>query len=310
MKTITGSKKTGFGIILFLISLSAVHPFTLEIRARGGTRPINENYPFPSSEPLQVQRTVTIRHRGAAVDFFFTAGPGLYSGGNYSERKARSAENAFLSYEVTDADGNDLTQTSGISGSFPARPGGGWSNVEVNFVVSLTPDQFPRKGEYTDEIELRLYASSTASGTPHATEVIELTVTMAEVIDMQITHPGGVYGSGVQDYEIEFDPVLPGMTRQADLLVRANTVFSVEIESFRGGVLTIPDDTSTIAYRFVFDGKTTSLPAASPVPATTGESPTSWGGRSFPMVVEIQEYGLLPTAGTYTDTLNITILGQ
>ncbi len=292
-------------LLLGVCSMQTLYAQDFQFRARGDK---NQRLTYVLGQTVEATVSIRLRHRGPAVDYFVTANAGQHAGGDVQNRRAVSTEGNVLRYQVYDGSGNILSTTNGITGSFPQSTGGGWQETTIEIPLQLLPSEFPPAGEYTDTFALELYIGDSATGTPEETEEINVTVTMPEIVDLQVGPPGASYGSFGRTYSISIDPALPGMGDGADLLVLANTGFALEVSSDNGGVLRIGGLEDTLPYRFRFNGSWITIGGTGSFRITGTEPPTGIGGRSYSFFAEIEYYDTLPAAGNYTDVLNFTVV--
>ncbi|AFG36416.1 hypothetical protein [Spirochaeta africana] len=295
------SNRTLAGVLTVALLLTAVSlpGQTLEFRGNPG-RPVTGNYSV--SAPVEITRTVTIRHRQAATDYTLTVSPGS------SIRSAQHQQgSASLEYQILDAaTGQPLSDSYRINGSFPAS-GNQWQVREYDLVFRLLPGQLPMAGRYEDSPVLELYIGTQDTGQLADDSIINLRIDMDEVIDMQITPAGSGYGSGSTFYELNFENLLPHTAQQVDLGVLANTPYNVLVQSQNAANLRESISGDTVAYRFRFDGSPVDLASGTPVTAAASLAPTGSNGRTHTLQLEILPYTELPAAGTYQDEINITI---
>jgi len=292
-------------LLLGLCALQALYSQRFQFRAQGDK---NQDLTYVLGQTVEATIAVRFWHRGPAVDYFVTANAGTHAGGNVQNRQALSTAGNGLQYQVYDGSGSILSATNGITGSFPTFAAGGWQRSTLEIPLRILASAFPPAGEYTDTFDIELYIGSSATGTPVETEEISLTVTMPEIVDLQVGPPGATYGSYGQNYNINIDPALPGVGDGADLLVLANTSFALEVSSDNGGVLRIDGLEDTVPYRFRFNGSWITIGGTDSLRVTDAAQPTGIGGRSYSFFAEIDDYDTLPAAGTYSDVLNFTIV--
>lgn len=306
MKVKTGTIfKAALVLLLVLCPLQLIFAQTFQFQARGDK---TQQLTYVLGQTVESTIRVRLRHRGSAVDYFVTANAGQHAGGNVQNRRALSTVGNGLLYQVYDGNANILSTTNGITGSFPESTRGGWQETTIEVPLRILPSEFPPAGEYTDTFALELYIGSSASGTPAETEDINLTVTMPEIVDLQVGAPGASYGAFGRSYSMSIDPALPGVSDGGALLVLANTEFALEVSSDNGGVLRIAGLEDTLPYRFQFGGSWTTIADTGSIRITGAELATGIGGRSYPFFAEIDSYDTLPAAGIYTDVLNFTIV--
>jgi len=262
---------------------------------------------YSLTAPVEVTKSVTIRHRGPATSWFFTLSPGQNSGGNPLDRQTWDANSNPLFYQILDASGNILTNSQGFSGSFPAKTGG-FQSITVSYRVVLQIDQFPWAGSFTDLPQIQLYQGVDTTGILSDSADLPLTVTMQQVVDMRLVQRGGSYTSGVQDFVVTYPILTTGSVQEADLLVRTNVPYSVEMQSQNGGFLQHLSLPSTIPYQLIIDGNAVTFLSTTPIQVLLTQPPTGVAGQSYAISTSLPLNDLLPDAGQYQDVISITIV--
>ncbi|TVR85347.1 MAG: hypothetical protein EA428_15930 [Spirochaetaceae bacterium] len=292
-------------LLIGLCSMQVLYAQEFKFQTRSDK---NQRLTYVLGQTVEETISIWLRHKGPAVDYFVTANAGQHAGGNVQSRQALSTAGDGLQYQVYDGNGNILSATNGITGSFGANNQGRWQETTIEISLRILASAFPPAGDYTDTFDLELYIGSSATGNPVETADINLTVRMPEIVDLQVGPPGASYGSFGRAYNISIDPALPGVGDGAELLVLANTGFALEVSSDNGGFLTIGGLEDTVPYRFRFNGSWITIGGTGSFRITGVEQPTGVSGRSYPFYAEIDTYDDLPAAGTYSDVLNFTIV--
>lgn len=296
-------------LLLFLLGGLISWPLSAQVQLvfQGNPgKPVNLTYSLTAV--VESQTLADIRHRGPGTDWFMTLDSGLHSGGNPLGRKAASPTGKMLDYRILRGDGTVFTPVQGVAGTFPTKTGGGWNNAGANFTIQLVPDQFPEAGTYTDSIQVLLYQGTDSTGILKDSATMTLTVTMAQVVDMRITPPGQGYSAGTVNFTLDHSTLIGGEVRQADLLVRTNVPFSVEVASQNGGSLRNTVTGFLVPYLFKFQGGILTFSGTAPVAAVSAQPPSGPVGSVFSLETVTDAQGALPDSGSYQDILTFTVV--
>jgi spore coat protein U-like protein len=317
--TLTDKRTLRSAVILLLLFTASGSVSLHALKFRGAAPRIN-NVAFTLDQEVIVTETVKVNHRGGAVEYFLTFSAG--NSGDFTNRTLTEAGGAVMYYNIYDnaASRNILKDLSAqpsssqvLTDSFTAAEGGagGGTTHELSFTVILDPNQFPLAGQYQDLITIEMYAGTPAApepGGPVDTTELNITAQMDSVMELSVVPDGALFDSARTSLTLDFGVMYPGTGRDADLLVRANSSYSVSISSANGGIMPIQDatDTSTVPYTLTANGAQLDLSAGTDVLIASGAGPTTENGDRYDLRVVIGEYGMA-TEGTYMDSLSITV---
>lgn len=313
--------------ILMLVTMLAVSFFVTEglwsLSFRGRTPKIN-NAQFLLDQEVIISETIRVNHKGQGTDFFITFSTG--QSGQFANRYLLDpVSGGIMYYQVYDnaADRRILVDLSAgpslsqvLSGSFSdaeAAAGGG-TTKDLTFVVILDPDQFPLAGQYAEELRLELWAGTPDNprgGGPEDTAIMSMSAQMDQVMDISLVPSGGSFDSSRTELTLDFGELYAGSRRHADLMVRANSGYSVYMRSQNSGVMMIQDvtDTSSVPYSLSVAGGGVDLSSGTDVPVVPLGGPSTIRGDRYDVGVEIEDFGMA-TEGFYTDMLIITVAAQ
>lgn len=257
--------------------------------------------------------TLTVRHRGAATDFFLTFGPG--NGGSFEPRTMTDGTND-LSYYLVDnpASGTVLKDLSVspnpgevITGTFPEKNKGGWQSQEPSYTVQIAGGVF-LQGNYDDGVTVSLYQGTLSDYTFVESTTLDISARVRPVLELAIVEPGGFFDETRTNYTIDFGILSPDSVGSADLVVRSNGLFSISMSSQNAGqmVHSDPGDPSTIPYDLYINSGLVDLSSGGTVTVLNSQGPTEITGQRYPLEVEIPQLGF-PTEGSYSDSITITV---
>jgi len=319
-------KKWNRAVVMVLIVLTALL-FSADglwsLSFRGRTPKIN-NAQFLLDQEVIISETIRVNHKGQGTDFFITFSTG--QSGQFANRYLLDpVSGGIMYYQIYDnaaarrilvdlSAGPSSSQV--LSGSFTdAEAGaGGGTTKDMTFVVILDPDQFPLAGQYSEEVRLELWAGTAENplgGGPEATVIMSMSAQMDQVMDMSLVSSGGAFDAASTELTLDFGELYAGSRRYADLMVRANSGYSVYMRSQNSGVMMIQDvsDTSTVPYALSVAGGGVDLSSGADVPVVSLGGPSTIMGDRYTIGVEIEEFGMA-TEGFYTDMLIITVAAQ
>ncbi len=253
---------------------------------------------FEKEESFEVAN-VTIRHEGAACDWFLT-GASETGGGS----PQLFGPYGTLVYDVLhtpngpsllspDYTGNQFSRLRG-------RFGAGAGAQQVTLYIAIPPDQYVGGGSYSGQAILRLFRDDLASPELADQSPLGIIAPVASVLKVESMEAG----PGVRTLNVDLGNLEPGADRTLDFSVRSNALVRATVQSANRGKLTHRFGAPGIPYRLAIGdrlvdltGTTTSEPIAE---ATPTDLPVP-----FHIAVDPQPGA---AAGNYTDTLTITFI--
>lgn len=174
---------------------------------------------------------------------------------------------------------------------------------------------FP-SGTYRKVLAVNLYQGPFVQGGPYtyrATRNVTVNITVANTyVGVQITNPGGTYGSGMSAATLDFGTLSTGQFAARDAVVKSYLAYTLTFSSLNlGSLRPVSGATPNIPYAFTFEGTPRSLftPWTSGVYALL--NPATGAERNHPLTFTIGTVNpMLQSAGLYTDTLTVTITTQ
>lgn len=300
----------GFAIAsLLLVAGQVFGAYTLKISRI--SKSVKLDYPITGSATLT--ETIEVRHRGDAVSFFLTFSSGQSM--NSFDRRLVAPSGDALSYQLYDSLSSrnpllslsdDPTADNVLSGSFAAA--GNWQTTAMSYVIEVPADQYVTKDSYDDAFDVSLYEGDLSVQTLVDTGSVGLSVDVPELIELSVIPPGDPFDPSSTDLAFDFGLLAEGDTGQGDIVVRANAVFTLSLQSANRGVMANLDnsDASEIPYEFAFEGTVVSLASNQPVEVAIDEGPTGPAGTRYSFGVEILPYGMA-SEGMYEDSITVTV---
>lgn len=276
---------------------------------------------FLTDQEVAIPQTLNVRSKDEAGDYFITFSAGV--SGDFSQRELRSgAEVMYYNIYNNSNERTVLKDLSANPSSSEVLQGtittdelaetNGWLSHTHSYIIILDRDQFPAAGTYEDTVvTVTLYTGVPGSSQKVDQETLKISMTMNPVLEMAIVQDGAPLDTSDPNLTLDFGTLFAGAVREADLVVRSNSYYGVNLRSEQGGVMSIQDtsDTSTVPYILNVDGAAKSLAAGIDEPVTSSAAPTGITGEIYDMSVEIQEFGMA-TEGTYADIITITVSAQ
>ncbi len=307
--------KYAFAVALLLLATTSLYSIKLHQVTK------NVSSTFLTDQEVAISQTLNVRSKDEAGDYFITFSTGV--SGDFSQRELRSGTEVMY-YNIYDNSSErtvlkDLTANPSSSevlhGTITADElveTNGWLSNAHSYMIILDRDQFPAAGTYEDTVvTVTLYTGVPGSSQKVAQETLKISVIMNPVLEMAVVPDGAPLDTSDPNLTLDFGTLSAGAVREADLVVRSNSYYGVNLRSEQGGVMTIqdPTDTSTVPYILSVDGVAKNLPAGSDEPVTSSAAPTGITGEIYDLGVEIQEFGMA-TEGTYADIVTITVSAQ
>ncbi len=253
---------------------------------------------FDDEESFEVT-TVTIRHEGAACDYFLT-GTSQEAAGMPQLRGPYGA----LAFDVLRQPNGPSVISQDFSGTqlsrLQGRFGDGISAQQITLYVAIPPGQFVGGGAYSGQALLRLFRSDL--GAPELEDQAAIDVVASVPSTMKVESAEA--GPGNRALDVDLGNLEPGVQRALDFAVRSNAPVEVSVDSANRGILAHTAGARGIPYRLTVAGQAVDLTA--PVE----RSPATQATRSpqsipFQITVDPQPGA---AAGSYSDTLTITFV--
>ncbi len=242
---------------------------------------------------------ISVRHIGAACQFFLTAAPLSGSGGNtlngpgdplYFDLLRTTSGPSFLS---TDFEG---TATSRVEGQF----GPGRAVQGATLFVSIPSNQFVRGGTYSGQVMVRLFR--TDSGIHELIQESPLIILAPVASVLKVSSQD--FPQGTRETTIDLGDLSRAARREIDFNIMSNAQVSVAFQSANRGKLAHGAGAPAIAYNVAFGGENIDLSGA----GSSGRINYAPKAQESAVPVEIRVPAPrgLPAAGQYSDQLTIT----
>ncbi len=194
-----------------------------------------------------------------------------------------------------------------ILGSFAANAPKN-ATTDVSFAALVSPLSLPPPGSYVANLKADLYASSyPLSGAPVDSLTFSVSVTVGSFFDVSLAPSGGSFSLASTSVALAFGVLAGGDSRGLDVLVRSNLGYSMTLGSANGGALANALDGSLLGYGLAFGGRAVSLSPGLPAPVVAGAAPTYSSPARYGLAVTISPFVDLPTEGSYSDALTISV---
>ncbi len=284
----------------------------VRMRIRSISRFVTADYYM--DDKVQIEETIVIGHRGDATDFFLTFSAGS-SGDFFNRTLSTNQYTDTINYQLYKTTSEqrvlkDLTAAASdddvITGYFAASKG--WQETQVSYVYSIPKDQFIPKTNYSDTIDVILYEGTLSSWNEQNSRRVRFRADVWDSVQVSIVPTGQPFNSNNDALTLDFGFFEEGESLTADIIVRANTLFSISFLSINGGEMVYSGgtDSSVVSYEFTFNGAAASLAGDD---VLVDQGPTDESGLRYPFTVTILPYGWV-TGGQYKDTITVTVSAQ
>ena len=136
---------------------------------------------------------------------------------------------------------------------------------------------------------------------------ISISFTVPQVLDVAVLQPLAAFSASSTSQTLSFGMLSAGAARSVDLMARTNAAWSLSLSSANGWALATTADGSTIAYAVALSGSPIATAPGSPLLLVSTAQPTYTALQRLPLTFTVGALGLLPTEGTYVDTIIVTI---
>jgi len=296
--------------LLFIVQTTAGAAVTLRIQSIN--KKITLTYGIDSA--VEITETITVKHRGDATPFFITFSAGQSGSFESRELSATGSSDSF-NYQLYDnmVNKNILKDLTGattdsdvLTGFFPMSSG--WQSLTVSYVFYMPANQFVGAGKYGDSVEVKLYEGTLSSAVVHDNETVNFEAQMDTIAEVSLVNTGMPFNPLQTELLFDFGILEAGESLSGDIMVRANALFTLSLQSGNRGVMANTDrsDSSIVPYEFIFNGSSVDLTGNRPIDVLIGAGPSDVNGLRYPFSVIIQPYGMA-TEGTYEDTITVTV---
>jgi hypothetical protein len=204
-------------------------------------------------------------------------------------------------------DGSPTNANEVLSGSFAPTDANN-KVLNLNFALLVSPATLPPPGSYQARITVSLYGSAyPPSGGVVGTKTLTLNVTVGSHFDLAVVPKGSAFSLASTSQSLAFGSLAEGDSREADILVRSNVIYSLTLSSAAGGGLACSADGSLLGYALQAGGVLLSLPAGLPASVAAAAPATYSSPARYPVSVDILPFAGLPTEGDYSDSLTLSL---
>ena len=272
-------------------------------------------------DPGKFLQTVNVQVQGGATgitcEYFIALSTG--QSGDFNRRKLSQAANV-LNYNVYTDTGKTIfkapptaVQGQVIPGSFPVAIALTQTNNH-SFFWTIDPQQIvPALGtHYADaNLSLGLYSGTLlTSPTLVASAAVTFRALVDSSVDLSLVRSGAPFDINDTTQLIDFGVLSSGEQRGLDLVVRSNNGYAVTMQSLNRQVMIharAPTVRDTVPYQVVLRGGGVDLSTGAPVQVITGTGTTPATGISFPVEFTVGNLSGTEAAGTYSDTISVTV---
>lgn len=180
--------------------------------------------------------------------------------------------------------------------------------IQLPYLLATSPTYRPY-GTYSDNISVKLFEDTiTPASTPISTNPLSVTITVPQIIEIALGDGASGFNPSNINQSLDFGDLTISKTKSTSFLIRSNSGYSISMSSTNGGKLNntlTPSD--KIPYSVVINGSTFML-SSSPTIIATSSGQTSDSGSAFPFSIITNSPPVLPTSGTYTDSISISAI--
>ncbi len=249
---------------------------------------------------------------GSAATDFFVSFSSVTQG---AFARVLTGSNRSLQYQLY-----DTPSFSSILGGLPSadsaqvirgRFSPGELKKQLTFVMVIPPMQICPPGDYSGTVTLILCEGTLDRFTEVESHTVRISCRVSAVAELSLINQGGAFTPDAVLKKLDFGNLEKDKSLGFDLRVRSNTPYDVWMESENGGQMKSADpaDSSVIPYTLSISGNFVDLRqrVAISVPETSSRA-TDQGDR-LEVTVRIGDTEEA-SAGTYRDTITITVVGK
>ena len=264
----------------------------------------------------ELVETISIRHKGDALDFFVTFSAG--QSGTALARSMVSGTSDELFYQLYDSSvsmnvlldiGDSPTIANVLFGSFGASAS--WQTVIVSFTLIIPADQYVPKDTYADAFDVTLYSGDLTTYLSEDTANVGASSVVPEIVEVSVIPTGAAFDPLATQLDLDYGLLVDGESLTGDVVVRSNAVYTLSLQSANRGVMVhaTPSETSEIPYDFRFTGASVSLTSNQATDVVVDAAATDTAGVRYDFEIIILPFGMA-TEGNYDDSITIEISAQ
>ena len=303
-------------LVLFLIAsvvpVLYVSGYTLKIQSIAN----NVTPDYGITTQTELVETISIKHKGEALDFFVTFSAG--QSGTALARSMVTGTSDELFYQLYDSAvsmnvlldiGDSPTMANVLSGSFGASAS--WQTIDVSFTLIIPADQYVPKDTYDDDIDVTLYSGNLTTYLSEDPANFGVRSVIPEFLEISVIPTGAAFDPGATQLDLDYGILNEGESLTGDVVVRSNAVYTLSLQSANRGVMehATPSETSEIPYDFQFTGSSVSLTSNQATDVVVAAPATGTAGVRYDFEIIILPFGMA-TEGNYDDAITIEVSTQ
>jgi hypothetical protein len=204
-------------------------------------------------------------------------------------------------------DGTPASAQETLTGSFP-HGSKQFASLSLPFLVEVFPTSLPPPGYYWIWLRADLYASSyPPSGRIADTVNFFVSFTVAGYYDLSVVPTGEAFSLDSTTAALAFGVLAANASKGADILVKSNVSYSLSLTSANGGALANGTDGSKIPYSLTVNNSAVTLSPGLRALVATGAQASYGAPARYAVLVTVLPYTALPTQGSYSDTITLTL---
>lgn len=273
---------------------------------------------YPSKEQLAFDYSTYAIDADFTVSFYYQKknGDSLYhylldmspgsSGTCTSRRMVNTTTGDIIYYNLYTTQGTVIRDLSSAENAqqvvYLANPGNTFDET-FEFSLRIPSNQTLSPGDYVDMINIGVWASDDGSNWRRFdSKQLRITVTPEEIAQIAIVRPGGSFDPS-QSLPLDFGTLAPGVSRQAEAVVKASSSYSIYVTSTNGGQMKHQQVNEFIPYVFSFDNAVYPLSSQEQIQVLSNAQPNNAEGDRYPIDITIGEFDAWKPAGDYTDNI-------
>lgn len=207
-------------------------------------------------------------------------------------------------------DGNPTSAQETLRGNFPI---GSKKNdrLTLDFSVTIRPTNLPSSGMHTITMKADLYASAfPPSGGVIESRTFFIMAQVHDHFDVSTVPTRGAFSLSSVATSLDFGALRPYDSRGADVLVRSNISFILSLTSMHGNAFVNMEDGFRLPYSLSVNGGAIALEPGTRTIIANGVSPGFGNPSRFSLLITVLPYSSLPTEGSYSDQITITLAAR
>lgn len=265
---------------------------------------------YDNDTGVEVSQKIKVNNQGTPGEFFITIDGGQY--GTVHSRRVEDWEGKGTGYSIYKDQTNKVIikdtssatdNTEVLNGKFTKSS----QKKSLTYYIGMDKNIYPTAGYFSDTIKVTLYSGTLSNYTLVQSINIQIAIQVQNDIALSIVPKDSSFDAAKTDLTIDFGELTSGLQREADIIVKSNLNYKIDLSSSNGGSLKLVNTWSDkeVPYSLKVNNSEVNLVPWQSVTVLQGGATGSTGNRAR-LLFTIQDFWDV-SDGDYEDTIRVTI---